>query len=67
MDSSEYFVRRAWDCYHLLVRSTDHHADRMICRSERDFIAKAIDAGVPAKILPPPVEVGGLGKWRRGD
>jgi hypothetical protein len=54
MESSEYFVRRAWDCYHLLGHSTDERVAQMIRESERAFIARAIDAGVPPRILPPP-------------
>ena len=55
MESSEYFIRRAWDCHHLLVRSGDERATVMIRESERAFIARAIDAGVPASLLPEPV------------
>jgi len=53
MDSSEYFVRRAWDCHHLLLRSADERAASMIREFERAYVARAIDAGVPPRILPP--------------
>ncbi|HLG86322.1 MAG TPA: hypothetical protein VKZ79_03905 [Alphaproteobacteria bacterium] len=53
MDNSEYFIRRAWDCHHLLARSADERSSVILRESERAFIARAIDAGVPANTLPP--------------
>ena len=53
MDNSEYFIRRAWDCHHLLARSADERFSLLLRESERTFIARAIDAGVPPNTLPP--------------
>lgn len=53
MENSEYFIRRAWDCHHLLIRNAGERAAGVIRESERAFIARAIDAGAPANTLPP--------------
>jgi hypothetical protein len=53
MESREYFVRRAWDCYRLAGRSTDHGIAKMMLDAEHTFVVRAIAVGVPPDALPP--------------